>query len=109
MNLPDFDQLLVLSRSDPEELESLRQSQVRELIDRASPEAQQRLRGLQFQIDAQRAIHKNPLGACVKISQMMSSSFHTMISLLKEPLPEQERDTARLLAFKSRNTEHEVL
>lgn len=109
MNLPDFDQLLELSRHAPEQLESIRQSQVQQLIARADPRAQQRLRGLQFQIDAQRAIHKNPLGACVKISQMMSSSFHTMISLLKEPPPEDDRRAAKLLTFQTRETEHEVL
>lgn len=109
MSLPDFDQLVELSRTDPEELESIRQSQVQKLIARASPEAQQRLRGLQFQIDAQRAIHKNPLGACVKISEMMSSSFHNMISLLKEPQLGSDPQTAKLLAFRHRETEHELL
>lgn len=85
MNLPDFDQLLELAKNKPEELETLRAKLVGSLIAKASGDTQARLRGLQFQIDAQRKIHKSPLGACIKISSMMKNSFHDLITQLKQP------------------------
>jgi hypothetical protein len=75
-DFPNFDQLLKLAQEKPEELERFRQEQVELLINQAPAASQQRLRGLQFQIDAQRQIHNDsPMGACVKISQMMHESF----------------------------------
>jgi hypothetical protein len=72
---PSFNELLKLARENPEALEKFRQEQVELIINQAPIKNQQRLRGLQFQIDAQRALHpKSPMGACLKISQMMHDS-----------------------------------
>ncbi|MBX2807905.1 MAG: DUF3135 domain-containing protein [Cellvibrionaceae bacterium] len=73
---PDFDQLVKLAQTNPEELERLRQTEVEKLIGQAPASCRQRLRGLQFQIDAQRRIHADsPMGSCIKISVMMHESF----------------------------------
>ncbi len=82
LELPDFDTLKELADKDPEALEALRQKHINSLIENAPQQHQQRLKGLQFQIDAQRKIHNTPLGACIKISQMMHESFHEMRALL---------------------------
>ncbi|MGI1678649.1 MAG: DUF3135 domain-containing protein [Cellvibrionaceae bacterium] len=82
LELPDFDTLKNLAEKDPEALEALRQKHVSSLIESAPAHHQQRLKGLQFQIDAQRKIHTNPLSACIKISQMMHDSFGEMRLLL---------------------------
>lgn len=75
-DFPTFDQLLKLANENPQELERFRQQQVEELINSAPAESQRRLRGLQFQIDAQRQLHEgSPMGSCMKISQMMHESF----------------------------------
>ena len=75
-NYPTFNDLLRLAQDNPEALEKFRQEQVELIINCAPVKHQQRLRGLQFQIDAQRALHVNsPMGACLKISQMMHDSF----------------------------------
>lgn len=75
-DLPKFDELLKLAQENPEALEALRQEQIDQLIDNADENYQARLRGLQFQIDAQRQIHADsPMGACMKISKMMHESF----------------------------------
>ena len=75
-DFPNFDQLLKLANEDPDKLESFRQEQVELLINRAQPENRRRLRGLQFQIDAQKKLHDHsPTGACIKISRMMHESF----------------------------------
>ncbi|MGH1469570.1 MAG: DUF3135 domain-containing protein [Cellvibrionaceae bacterium] len=84
LELPDFDTLKDLAERDPEALEALRQQHVDSLIENAPARHQQRLKGLQFQIDAQRKIHSNPLSACIKISEMMHESFHEMRILLND-------------------------
>jgi hypothetical protein len=73
--LPEFDELAEMARQDPEGLETLRQRLCNELIEQAPPHVQRRLRGLQFQIDAQRRLAKTPLQACMRISDMMHESF----------------------------------
>jgi hypothetical protein len=78
-NYPSFNDLLKLAQENPEALEKFRQEQVELIINRAPVKHRQRLRGLQFQIDAQRARHINsPMGACLKISQMMHDSFEDL-------------------------------
>ncbi|MGH1440987.1 MAG: DUF3135 domain-containing protein [Cellvibrionaceae bacterium] len=75
-DFPSFDTLLRLAKEKPEELEKFRQEQVESIINQAPEGSQRRLRGLQFQIDAQRKLHSDsPMGACLKISQMMHESF----------------------------------
>ena len=116
-DLPPFDELVKLAQEDPKALEALRKQHVEQLINSAPEGTQTRLKGLQFQIDAHRAIHTDsPMGACMKISQMMHESFAELrgwlnqISNLNDPLREiasesaqQEGDKiANVLAFPSR-------
>ncbi len=94
-DLPNFDELLTLAQNDPEALEALRQKHVDLIINNADPSHQTRLRGLQFQIDAQRQIHTDsPMGSCMKISKMMHESFAELrgwmnqVSGLNDPIRE---------------------
>jgi len=96
MKLPDFDQLRTLAERQPEALESLRTELINAVINQANGETKQRLRGLQFQIDAQRQLHKNPLGACIKISRMMTESFHEMIDRLNQPATVKTANSAKV-------------
>ena len=83
-----FNHLLKLAQEDPEALEKFRQQQVELIINRAPIKHQPRLRGLQFQIDAQRALHVNsPMGACLKISQMMHDSLDELCTWLNKITP----------------------
>ena len=84
-NYPSFNELLKLAQEDPEALEKFRQEQVELIINQAPIKNQQRLRGLQFQIDAQRTLHPNsPMGACLKISQMMHDSCDNLRTWLNK-------------------------
>lgn len=80
--LPAFDELKQLAATAPDELEMLRQRLVEEIICCAPEECQRRLRGLQFQIDMERRLAKNPLDACIRLSRMMHESFEQMRSTL---------------------------
>ena len=88
--LPDFDTLLAIAQQDPDAYERFRHQQVEAAIRSSTHTAQARLRGLQFQIDSQRKLHPCPLGACIKISQMMSDSFACLsaqLDLITKPSP----------------------
>ncbi|GAB1263551.1 hypothetical protein NBRC116493_23510 [Aurantivibrio infirmus] len=89
LELPSFDVLKDMAENDPEGLEQLRQQHVNEIIDNAPEKIQRRLRGLQFQIDAQRQLHPAPLAACIKISQMMYESFSEMRFMLNGVIEEK--------------------
>ena len=102
-----IDDLFELARTDPEALERYRQKQVQEIISQAPPYMRNRLRGLQFTIDAYRRSHSNPLAVCIHISRLMHDSFDELQDLLNsmlEPGAEQHRQTrsARIIRFPSR-------
>lgn len=93
----DIEQLLNLAKTDPAALEALRQREIAALIDKAPPHARNRLRGLQFEIDCQRRLHKTPMGACVAISQMMMVSLAKLNSALHGENPYSHAERAKVL------------
>ena len=116
-DFPTFDELLKLAQEDPEKLEAYRQEQVEKLINEAPESSQRRLRGLQFQIDAQRKIHHDsPMGSCMSISKMMHESFAELrtwlnqVTGVNDPLryeadsivQDDKMEAAKVLSFPSR-------
>ncbi|HEB55511.1 MAG TPA: DUF3135 domain-containing protein [Gammaproteobacteria bacterium] len=83
----DFDHWSEIARTDPEAFEAMRREIIRACIDSAPQDRQQRMRGLQWQIDCLRAQSKNPLSACLKISRMMWDTL--------QQLGDVSRDLAR--------------
>lgn len=96
--LPEFDILMQMAQEQPEELEKLRSSMTKRLIESAPEQLQQRLRGIQFQIDSQRQLSKNPMTSCMAISGMMQESFENLRALLNgEPQAIEEGIKSRQL------------
>ena len=83
-NIPAFDDLVALSKQNPQELEALRTRLCDQLIDSAPEPQRRRLRGLQFQIDMERRKASNPMAACLRISEMMHASFDELRHKLNE-------------------------
>lgn len=83
---PNFEELKHLAKESPEQLDEFLSREVEALIDSAPEEIRARLRGLQFQVDSQRRIHKSPLGSCVAISKMMHESLSRLQSVLNDTL-----------------------
>lgn len=83
LNEFDFDTWMDLAKKDPEAFEKKRQSLIKSTIDKAPEELQQRLTGLQWTVDCKIKASKNPLDACVKISQMMMDSVYEEGGLLE--------------------------
>ena len=75
MQMQDFDAWAALAKSDPEAFEAKRAEVIEAFIQSAPPENQQRLRGVQFRVDMERARASNPLSATIRISNMMWSAF----------------------------------
>jgi hypothetical protein len=98
----DFDYLSKLYQTDPEKFEELRAQEIAKVIDGASAEKQARLKGLQFQIDAKRNIHKDsPMGACIAISKMMHESFEDLRFHLNKATNKQDPLASQTSDFES--------
>ncbi|WP_185231497.1 DUF3135 domain-containing protein [Teredinibacter franksiae] len=96
---PNFDQLIRLAEHQPEALEAFRKREIEALIDSAPESYQRRLRGLQFQVDAQRQIHKTPMGACVAISKMMHDSLNQLNHYLNAERNHSAADATQVKAL----------
>ncbi len=92
---PNFDILLEIAQSDPEQLEQIRQRLAARTIEAAPHSLQHRLRGLQFQINAARVAAKNPMAACIQLSEMMRDSLEELRTALNDPMATKHAATAR--------------
>lgn len=112
--LPNFDALMDLANRDPDGLEHLRTSLIRDFIDRAPDNQRQRLQGLQFTIDMERRKAKNPVQSCMRMSQMMHErvtdlcdSLNDFSTLSAVPDPVQLRP-AKVIPLRPRSWEDET-
>ena len=76
MSLPEFEELLGMARNDPAALETLREELTQEVLANARDEAQRkRLEGLVFKINMERRRSSSPMGATIRLSEMMCRSL----------------------------------
>ena len=73
--LPDFDTLKDLVEDSPEEVERILRANIEQIVENAPASQVRRLKGLQFQMDVQRQLAKNPIDSCLRLSRMMHESF----------------------------------
>ncbi|MEH6386643.1 MULTISPECIES: DUF3135 domain-containing protein [Pseudomonas] len=92
--LPSFDELMEMAQKRPDELENLRQRMTDDILRDVPAERRRRLLGVVFRVDAERRKAKNPLQACIKISQMMMDSALELRDGILGPLP--ARNESRL-------------
>jgi hypothetical protein len=104
VELPGFDTLRYLAEHDPERLELLRNALTEMLILRSPEESRQRLRGLQFQINARVKLARSPIAACLAVSSMM----HETLGQLQRTLcdgpdePVLQTHNARIIPFRAK-------
>ncbi len=72
----DFDYWSSLNKNNRSLFEKERSKWIRELISNAHG-SRRRLEGLQFKIDLEREKSKNPMAACVRLSNLMMAKFHS--------------------------------
>ena len=92
MEMPSFDEMVRLAKNDPAALERMRLQLIEQTIAAAPESCHRRLRGLQFQIDMERRLAGNPMGACIRISKMMHDSLYTMRQTLNAAIGEPVDD-----------------
>lgn len=72
----DFEQWARLAREDPEGFEARRAETIARVIDKVPDHHRKRLEGLQWRVDLMRQHCKNPMAACLSISDLM---WETMV------------------------------
>ncbi len=104
--MPDFDELAMLAKQDPQEFEALRAKLCNELIDSAPEPQRRRLKGLQFQVDMERRKATTPMAACIRISEMMHTSFDELRYVLNEATGTQANTPSKHTAVRSKTYEN---
>ncbi len=96
-----FEELSRLAQTDPEAFEARRQALIEETISKARSENQDRLRRFQWRIDMERKRAKTPLGACLRLNDMLmemvygEGGFLEAVNTLKEILQGLEKGTPK--------------
>lgn len=78
--LPDFEDLVILAKQDPQAFESFRQSACRQFIATAPSDHQHRLAAVQNRVEMELRRAKTPLAGLLKISCMMHDSLYQLSS-----------------------------
>ena len=104
VELPGFDTLRYLAEHDPNRLELLRNALTEMLIARSPAESRQRLRGLQFQINARVKLARNPVAACIAVSAMMHATLDHLQRTLRDGPDESiaPQQSARVIPFRAK-------
>ncbi len=101
--LPAFDVLVDMARNDPQGLELLRKRLTGAVIDDASNDIlRRRLKGLQFKVEMECKKSTSPMGACIRISEMMCRSLAHLQRSIVDPEScqrELEGQTPNVLDF----------
>jgi hypothetical protein len=72
----DFDAWLELARTDPDAFEVRRLEAIERYLASLPEDRQEILRRFQWRIDRERERAKTPLGACIRLSEMLSEQVH---------------------------------
>ncbi|MDH5544888.1 MAG: DUF3135 domain-containing protein [Gammaproteobacteria bacterium] len=112
----DFEYWMKLAKNDPEAFEKQRSSMIDAFIsDVPNPVQRDRLGKLQWRVERERELAKNPMDAAIRIYDMMWESLGKNIEafqeladtlagdLLKQKIPARQiKEEARILPFRSR-------
>ncbi|MEM9101080.1 MAG: DUF3135 domain-containing protein [Pseudomonadota bacterium] len=93
--LPSFDELRKMAIESPEKLDELLERETAKIIEAAPAHLKERMNGLQFQIEAQRRISKNPVDRMVRIFRMMNESFFELNEALRPFRPQAVQEPVK--------------
>ena len=105
----NFEEWSTLASTDPEKFEQLRKDKIANFIRNANKERQQRLKGLQWQIDRTRDKHKgSSVASCIAISKLMWQTFYQLSDTLQSHAKNEPLDIrnvpAKILSFPEKAT-----
>ncbi|MEM7377348.1 MAG: DUF3135 domain-containing protein [Pseudomonadota bacterium] len=107
--MPDFDELATLARDNPEAFEQLRSELLEQCVQCAPPRMHRRLRGLVFELDAQRQTSQSPLAACLDASGRMWKSFDELRVQLNAVVRPEALSEEELASLKPNTQSADVL
>ena len=95
----DFDYWCNLAKKDPEAFEAARQEKINGYIEGIGSEStQERMRKLQWRVEMERKLSKNPMDAAIRIYDMMWESvgknFEAIQELADHFKPQQDQESA---------------
>jgi len=93
----NFDEMLVLARTDPDTFEARREAYIESFLTSIPDVKQARLRGLQWQIDQKRQLARTPMASCIAISNLMWNSLHLLGQQQRELVKLARGDTSRFV------------
>ena len=106
--LPDIDTLIKIGQSNPDQLDRIKRDAVNDLIESASNAHQERLKGLQWQVDMELKKSKSAMDGCIRVSEMMHEKLWELRAVLQseeqgsyQELFEEETVGAEILPFRS--------
>lgn len=104
----NVEEWMELYKKDPEAFEAKRAKAIEETIAETTGPNRHRLRGLQFQIDVIREKAKSPMGACLKITQLMWKKVGELQQAMDGTLPlPSEQPEAVILPFNTKRREND--
>lgn len=108
----DWETWSALARTDPEAFEKRRKQALEALIASAPQQQRERLEALQCRIDLERRRSSSPLGACIRLSNLMWERFNELQQALNAltgqapavttMLPSKPAPSARIVPFPAR-------
>ncbi|BDY05647.1 DUF3135 domain-containing protein [Ferrimonas sp. YFM] len=94
--LPTFDEMMHLAKTDPDKLERIRQAAISQTIDQAKASNRGALKALQHRIDLTRERASNPYQSMVEISRMMHDKLDLLNTALNRP---EELNRSRVVSL----------
>lgn len=101
---PDFDTLKQLAEDNPASLQALLDRETASIMSKCPARLRPRLEGLQFQIEGQRRLAKNPMDSLLRIYGMMNQSFEELNDALAPFRDYQENDPQGFSGFNKQSS-----
>lgn len=103
--IPDFDELRNLYQKDPAAFEKRARELIQAQIQNARPEMQQRLRQLQFRIDAILSHYKDPIARYNKMVELFWTGVEELQRATEGKRPQASRKfPGRVISFRKSDT-----
>ncbi len=102
----DFEKWSELAKTDPQAFERLRSQFLLAALNQIDSSKRHKFECLQWRLDQIRDMTKTPMSACIKISQLMWTSFEELRQQYGEdntPLIESKKKSATILPFQPLN------
>jgi len=100
--LPSFDDMIAMAQNDPEAFEAMRNEAIETTILSAPERSQRRLRGLQFQMDADRQLASSEFEAMLRSNKRLMKSYQALRQTMDSWEPRAPVHPAQVISISRR-------